>query len=294
MNSFSRRNFVLTGAAAALSAQFAHTQSAALTAGQVVGRIREHVGIPWRAETVDKIVAGDENTPVRGIATTMMATLDVVERCAAAGQNLIITHETPFYMHQDRTDDIKDDPVLRYKLQFLQKHNMAIFHFHDHWHARQPDGIAIGMMRQLGWEKNVDPGNPKLFTFSSEQLDRFCRAMQSRLADRTMRVVGDPHMPVKRVLASWGYVGKIPGIPLFARPDVDVFVAGETREWELVEYVRDSITAGNRKALILIGHVLSEQGGMSYCADWLRSFITEVPVVFVPDKEPFWSPNHPV
>ena len=83
----------------------------------------------------------------------MMATLDVVERAAAAGKNLIITHETPFYLHQDHTEDIKDDPTLQYKLDFLRKHNMAIFHFHDHWHARQPDGIAYGMMRQLGWEK---------------------------------------------------------------------------------------------------------------------------------------------
>jgi len=224
----------------------------------------------------------------------MMATLDVVERAAAAGKNMIVTHETPFYLHQDHTEDIKDDPTLKYKLEFIRKHNMAIFHFHDHWHARKPDGIATGMMQQLGWEKNVDPDNPKQFTFSGEPLAHFCRDMQSKLKDRAIRVVGDPHMPVKRVLASWGFVGRMPGISLFARPDVDVFIAGETREWELVEYVRDSITAGNKKALILLGHVVSEQGGMIYCADWLRSFITEVPIEFVPTREPFWTPDHPV
>lgn len=224
----------------------------------------------------------------------MMATLDVVERSAAAGKNMIVTHETPFYLHQDHTEDIKDDPTLQYKLDFIRKHNMAIFHFHDHWHARKPDGIATGMMHQLGWEKNVDADNPKQFTFSGEPLAHFCRDIQSRLKDRTMRVVGDPRMPVKRVLTSWGFVSRMPGISLFARPDVDVFIAGETREWELVEYVRDSITAGNQKALILLGHVLSEQGGMIYCADWLKSFVTEVPIEFIPTKEPFWNPNHPV
>ena len=61
-------------------------------------------------------------------------------------------------------------------------------------------------------------------------------------------------------------------LPHFGRPDVDVFICGETREWELVEEVRDSITAGNKKALILSGQVVSEQGGMIYCADWLRSY----------------------
>jgi hypothetical protein len=58
--------------------------------------------------------------------------------------------------------------------------------------------------------------------------------------------------------------------------------------------VRDSITAGNKKALILLGHVVSEQGGMIYCADWLRTFIPEVPIEFVAAKEPFWTPDHPV
>jgi putative NIF3 family GTP cyclohydrolase 1 type 2 len=295
MSDLSRRDFILAGSAA-LTAHLAKAESAPaiLTAGEVVDRIRKQVGIPWRAQTVDQIVAGSESTPVHGIASTMMATLDVVERAAAAGKNMIVTHETPFYLHQDHTEDIKDDPTLRYKLEFIRKNDMAIFHFHDHWHARKPDGIATGMMMQLGWEKNVDPDNVKQFTFSGIPLVHFCREMQSKLKDRTMRVVGDPRMPVKRVLVSWGFVSRMPGIPIFARPDVDVFIAGETREWELVEYVTDSITAGNKKALILLGHVVSEQGGMSYCADWLRSFISEVPVEFIPTKEPFWSPDHPV
>lgn len=295
MNNLSRRTFILAGSAA-LTTQLARADStpSPLTAGDVVDRIRKQVGIPWRTETVDQIVAGDASTPVKGIAATMMATLDVVERAAAAGKNMIVTHETPFYLHQDHTDDIKDDPTLLYKLDFIRKHNMAIFHFHDHWHARKPDGIATGMMQQLGWEKNVDPGNPKRFTFSGEPLAQFSGAMQARLKDRTLRVVGDPRLPVKRVLVSWGFVSRMPGISWFARPDVDVFIVGETREWELVEYACDSITAGNKKALIVLGHVVSEQGGMIYCADWLRSFIPEVPVEFIPTRQPFWTPDHPV
>lgn len=295
MSDFSRRNFIVAGGAL-LTAYLAQAQGTqeALTAGVIVDRIRKEVGIPWRTQTVDHIVAGDESTPVQGIATTMMATLDVVERAAAAGKNMIVTHETPFYLHQDHTEDIKDDPTLQYKLDFIRKHNMAIFHFHDHWHAHKPDGIATGMMRQLGWEKNVDPHDPKRFSFSGEPLAHFCREIQSRLKDRAIRVVGEPAMPVKRVLASWGYVSRMPGISLFARPDVDVFIAGETREWELVEYVQDSITAGNQKALILLGHIPSEQGGMIYCAEWLKSFVTEVPIEFIATKEPFWIPDHPV
>jgi putative NIF3 family GTP cyclohydrolase 1 type 2 len=296
MSDISRRNFILQGGSAFLAAPLAALQKthAKLTAGEVVGRIREQVGLPWREKTVDQIVAGDENTLVQGIASTMMATLDVVERAIAAGKNMIVTHETPFYLHQDQTDDIKNDATYQYKLDFIRKHNVAIFHFHDHWHARKPDGIATGMIQELGWEKNVDPDNPKRFTFSGEPLAHFCQNIQSRLKARTIRVVGNPKMPVRNVLASWGYVSRTPGIPMFARPDVDVFICGETREWELVEYAQDSITAGNQKALILLGHVLSEQGGMVYCTEWLKGFIPEVPIEFIPAREPFWPPSHPV
>lgn len=70
---------------------------------------------------------------------------------------------------------------------------------------------------------------------------------------------------------------------------VEVLVVGEAREWELVEYAQDSITAGNQKSLIILGHVVSEQGVMKYCTKWLKSFVTGVPVEFVPAKEPFWN-----
>jgi len=72
------------------------------------------------------------------------------------------------------------------------------------------------------------------------------------------------------------------------RPDVDVLICGETREWELVEYVQDQIAAGQKKALIVVNHVASEQAGMRYCAEWLKTFLPEVPVVYTPSTEPFW------
>lgn len=296
MEPISRRDFVMAGGAAVLlRGTRPEDGRGTLTAGEVVGRIKDKVGIPWRSQTVDQIVAGDETTTVRGIASVMMATQDVVERAAAEGKNMIVTHETPFYLHQDHTDDIRDNAVLRYKRDFLQRHGMAIFHFHDHWHARHPDGIASGMVRQLGWERyQDDPQNPKRLTFPNLSLERFARDIHDRLEARTMRVVGDPRLSVGRVQTSWGYVGREGGIAMLAHPDVDVLVAGETREWELVEYARDAVTAGQRKALVLVGHVLSEQGGMILCADWLRSFLPEVPVAYIPTPEPCWNPGHPV
>src|SRR5260370_21066203 len=287
----SRRTFLLAGAGLAATTRI--SLGAVLTAGQVIERIKNNVGIPWRAQTVDNISAGSAETPVKGIATHMMATVDVVQRAAAAGRNMVITHEPTFYSHQDKTDPLKDDATYQFKLDFLAKREMVVFHFHDHWHARRPDGIAFGMARELSWEKSVDPQNPRQFLFDAVPLARFAQDIQAKLKIRVMRVVGDPAMRVGRVAASWGNVSLNPGIPLLSQSGVDVLVLGETHEWELVEYAQDMITSGKKKALIILGHVVSEQAGMKYCAEWLRTFITEVPVEFIPPEQPYWRPPKP-
>jgi putative NIF3 family GTP cyclohydrolase 1 type 2 len=267
------------------------SQPGPLLAGQVIDRIKANIGIPWRAQTVDNIIAGKAETPVQGIATTMMATLDVLQRAAAAGRNLVITHESTFFSHQDRTDQLQQDATYRYKLDFIEKHNMVVFHFHDHWHGRKPDGIATGMLRELGWEKNADPQNIRQLTFPGVPLARLAKEMQTKLGIRTLRVVGDPQMPVNRAVASWGNVSLMPGIPFSSQEGVDLLIIGETHEWELVEYIQDMVSSGRKKGMIVLGHVVSEQAGMKYCADWLKPLVPEVPVEFIAAAEPFWRPE---
>jgi putative NIF3 family GTP cyclohydrolase 1 type 2 len=289
----SRRSFVngglaMAGGIVAERAANALTIATPLTAGQVVERIKANIGIPWREQTVDRMIAGSADTSVTGIATVMMATLEMIERAQAAGKNMIITHEPTFWSHQDDVSQLKDDELYRYKLDFIEKNRMAVFHFHDHWHGHKPDGIATGMARELGWEKYQDAENPKLFTLPETTLERLAGELESKLKAGTIRVVGDRDLKVKQAIASWGYVSEFPGIPLLARPDIDVLIVGETREWEVVEYAQDLITSGKKKALIVLGHVVSEQAGMKYCAEWLKGFVREVPVEYLEEKNPFW------
>jgi putative NIF3 family GTP cyclohydrolase 1 type 2 len=269
----------------AQSAQASH-----LTARQVIERIQKNVGIAWRSETVDTFKAGDPDTPVTGVATTMMATFDVLERAAAAGNNLIITHEPTFYGHLDQTGDLANehDAVLAAKQAFIEKHHLVIWRFHDHWHARRPDGIQTGMIRALGWEKFQNPSDNHLFVIPETTLDNLASSIKQRLGIRTLRVVGNPAMRVTRLALNPGY----PGFPaerhMLQRDDVEVLVMGEGLEWETIEYGADAAAEGRSKALVILGHIPSEQAGMDDCARWLRTFVTEVPVEFVATAEPFW------
>ena len=290
----SRRAFLYSGtsvAAAALPWPAATAAQPTLAADEVIRRVKDKVGIPWRAQTVDTIIAGNGGTRVRGIATTMMATLEVLQRAAAAGRNMVITHEPTFYSHQDTTEPFTRDATYQSKAAFVTEHAMVVFRFHDHWHAMEPDGIALGMALELGWEKNRVADNQREFTFAGVTLAQLASQIRERLGARTIRVAGDPQLRVNRVAASWGYYTfNAANVPL-ARPDIDLLIVGETREWETVEYAQDMIASGKRKALIVIGHVASEQAGMKYCAEWLRGFVPEVPVEFVPASEPFWAPG---
>lgn len=272
----------------------ARAQGAKVTAQQIVERIKVHVGVPWNSETVDTFKAGDPDTQVTGIAVTMMATMEVLERAAASGENLVITHEPTFYNHEDQAEQLpqkENDAVLAAKRAFIKEHGLVVWRFHDHWHMRKPDGIEAGMVRALGWEKYQDAKNQYLFRMPETTVEKLAASMKKQLGIRVMRVVGDPGMKVTKIALSPGAAGMEKEIGALEREDVELLVVGETREWETVEYVADAATQKKRKALIILGHVPSEQAGMEECARWLKTFVTEVPVEFVPTSEPFWTPK---
>jgi putative NIF3 family GTP cyclohydrolase 1 type 2 len=264
--------------------------SAPMRALDAVDRIKASIGVPWRADTVDKIVAGDPATEVRGIAVTMMATLDVLRGAAAADCNLVVTHEPTFYDHFEKAEALANDDLVQAKHAFIDQHQLVVFRLHDHWHLRSPDGIGAGMQHALDWTGNALAGKPGEFSFPATPLRDFARTLAKTLGADSMRVLGDPALPVRRVATRWGYAGWGPELQvLAAREDIDLLIVGEAREWELVEYMQDRIDSGARHALILLGHVASEQAGMQACAEWLRTVFEPLPVQFLPAREPFWT-----
>jgi len=268
------------------------SQEKRFTASDVIERIKQHVGVAWQAETVDTFKAGNPDTPVTGIAVTMMATMDVLERAAAAGKNLIITHEPTFYNHLDRLDALEEkesDPVLAEKLAFIEQHKLVIWRFHDHWHMRMPDGIEAGMAHVLGWEKFQSLENQYLYEVPETTLEKLSVELRRALDIHVLRVVGDPKLKVKKIALVPGASGLRKETRALEMKDVEVLVTGEPREWETVEYVADAVTQGKHKALIILSHIPSEQAGMEECTRWLKTFVSEVPVEFVPAKDPFWK-----
>jgi putative NIF3 family GTP cyclohydrolase 1 type 2 len=275
-----------------LLGQFAVAQHNRPTAREVVAAIQKNIGIPWNSDSVDTFKAGNPDIPVTGVAVTMMATLDVLERAAAKRENLIITHEPTFFDHLDKPAGLEEsDPVWKAKRTFIENHGLVVWRFHDHWHLRRPDGILSGVTHTLNWEKYHSAANPNFFTIPETTVEKLAGYVADRLDSPVVRVVGNREMRVTRVALSPGAAGFRRETRALASDDVQVLLVGETREWETVEYVADAISAGDQKALIIIGHVPSEQPGMEECARWLTTFLKDIPVDFVPTVQPFWSPG---
>ena len=117
-----------------------------------------------------------------------MATLDVLQRAAAQGKNLIITHEPTFYNHEDKTQDFENDPVYLAKQALIAKNNLVIFRFHDNWHAHRPDLMLTGLAEVLGFKRSGT--NPRLFEIPSTTLERLARDIQQRAISNPVRGLG--------------------------------------------------------------------------------------------------------
>jgi putative NIF3 family GTP cyclohydrolase 1 type 2 len=269
------------------------SQTPRLTARQVLEQIKANIGVPWNEQTVDTFKDGEPDTPVTGIAVTMMATFDVLQRAAASGANLIISHEPTFYGHLDQVEPLEkaNDSVTAVKRAFIRDHKLVVIRMHDHWHRRHPDGIETGMIRALGWERYQRPESEFLFTIPSNTLEQLATTIREKLGAPTLRVVGDAKLTVSRVGFAPGFAGFPAHVQALRRDDVEVLVIGEAHEWETVEYVADATAEGKRKALIVIGHIPSEQAGMQEFARWIEPLVKGIPVSFVPARDPFWSPK---
>jgi putative NIF3 family GTP cyclohydrolase 1 type 2 len=265
---------------------------AALTAGEVIARIKTNLGIPWRDATYrDTFKFGGPDTEVHGIATSMFCNFDVIRRAAEAGLNMILPHEDTYWNDRDDVTIVSSDPLYKTKVDFMTSHNIVIFRMHDHMHAHRPDFIYVGAARALGLDSKYETApQSHRFVIPETTLGALAADFQKRLGAKALRVVGNPNEKISRIQLGVGYA-----TPAINNPDIDVVVSGELQEtdgaFDSPEYVLDAVSLGIPKGWIMLGHAISEEQGMLEMAQWVKSFMPEVPVQLIKGGEPYWSPK---
>ena len=302
MADLSRREFAALAAAAAVAPFVPATNvsgAPAVSAGDVIERIKKNIGVDWKVDSLDTLKAGDVSTVAKGIVTTSMATMTVLQQAVKAGANIVLTAQPTFYARADvptppagrgeANQASAPDAVFTAKNEFITRNRLVVFRLSDHWRQRRPDPLTQGLATALRWSKYQSADDSQRFDVPAISLDTLVSSVKDALRSRGgIRVIGDPRTTVTRI-------GLLPGTtPIQAAlkmlPNVDVIVAGEVREWETVEYVRDKVFAGEKKGLILVGRVVSEEPGMAICADWLKTFVPEVPIRHISAGDPYWRP----
>jgi len=263
--------------------------SADKSAAGIIESIIRHVETATLPNTVDVIKAGDPGTEVKGIVTTMFATMEVLKKAKELGCNLIIAHEPLFYNHPDETKQFQNDPVYLEKKKFIDENKLIVWRFHDYIHRLKPDAIDYGMAMKLNWEKYASTADFDRFEIPLTTLKELLVYLKRIFPANAFHVIGNPDIGLSGVAFAAGAPGSGAHLRLLRDQSVDVLLAGEVPQWETYEYVRDAVDQNRNKAVIFLGHVTSEEPGMEYCAQWLRGFVTEVPVHFVASGPSYWT-----
>ncbi len=267
---------------------FAFTQNnSTKTPQDVVNLIKKNVTCDWATQTVDIFKAGDPNSKLTGIAVCMFADMNTLKEAVKQNCNFIITHEPVFYNHLDETNAFANDPVFQEKMKYIKDNNLVIFRFHDHIHMTKPDGISVGMINKLELEKYAVNGSQTLFKVPETTVSQFAKELKNKFGMETIRFIGNPDMKFTKLAFMAGAPGGQRHIQMLKNPEIEVILAGEANEWETYLYANDAVEQGKNKAVIFLGHIKSEEAGMEYCAKWLGTFISGIPIRFIENKPNF-------
>lgn len=246
------------------------------TVKQIIDLFMKQVpGAPF-PNTVDTLKSGSPDMVVTGIVTTMFATIDVIRKAIDLGANFIIVHEPTFYNHVDATEWIKDDDVLQYKIDLLNKHNIAVWRNHDTIHQLKPDGVTKGVLEQLEWQQYAGKDIPNILTFPSTSVKDLVAHAKDKLRIEKVRFIGDPSQICTKVLFMPGAPGGTRQIQAIGKIKPDILFCGEIAEWETAEYVRDARAKGDNISLVVLGHITSEEPGSAFMLQWLTDNVPSV------------------
>jgi len=287
-----RRKFILgltriTGFTLLLNTPFVSTASNLLalkddvTVGQIIDSFISQVGRGAFPKTVDTLKSGSREMKVRGIVTTMFATVEVIKKAIALNANFIIAHEPTFYNHLDETEWLASDDVYQYKANLLKENGITVWRNHDYIHSLQPDGVGSGLLKQLNWASYYDRKAGTL-TLPAIPLEGLIDFLKTKLKISKVRYIGDLKQECKKVLFIPGAAGGNTQISLLSKIKPDVLICGEIQEWETAEYIRDARAKGNKVSLVVLGHIASEEAGSEFMAEWLTTKFPAIKTTHIP------------
>jgi hypothetical protein len=147
--------------------------------------------------------------------------------------------------------------------------------------------MASALAESLGWAKGRVANSDALYDIPAASAEETVALIRTKLNLRGgLRAVGDRRARIRRVLL---YPGSMTAAVMWKRyAEADLIVAGEVREWENTFFAADLYTANQKRGLVTVGRVVSEDPGMRACGAWLKTVVPEVPARWIAAGDPYW------
>jgi putative NIF3 family GTP cyclohydrolase 1 type 2 len=239
--------------------------------------------VDWE-DTCDRFLHGDPDAEVRGIATVWIATRAAVERAAARGADLVITHEPlrlPGY-HETASGQ----NLIRQKERLLDSLGITVLRCHDTWDRMPQVGIPDAWARWLGFEAEPRPTESfyRVCLLGDMALEDAARRVLERVRDLgqdTVLTLGDRRRRVRRMAVG---TGAITWLPDMAALDVDLVLATDDgMNW----WTGGPWAVEMEMPLLIVNHCTAEKPGMMAMAEYLREQFPDVPAEYVDVEFPY-------
>ena len=257
---------------------------------EIIEEMRGHCGQVGRDVTDgegsrDRILFGSPDEECTGVVVCIYPSIEVIRYAVEEGATFIVSHESLFWNHGDRTDWLGGNTAYRKKRALLESGGICVWRNHDHIHAgvevggEHLDGIFYGIGERMGWTremKAVRDDMQQSFGISPCTAGELAAKLARTFGLNGIRFVGRPDCRISRVMFPMHVLGGVHDDALIEKvqeEDVNGLIAMEMVDFTVCEYVRDAAALGEDRCLFSIGHFNVEQLGMMWYAEYLSRIL---------------------
>ena len=154
---------------------------------------------------------------------------------------------------------------------------------HVTWDTFDTYGILDSWAASLNFKKVLAFDDyHKIYEISPVSLAELGKQIKQRMKLKNVRIQGKRESVVRRVGLGVGAWGTLRNLKTCMKMGADVFVTGETCEWQVVRFAEDSGTA-----MIVVGHINSENFGIRNLAQFLKNHFPDLNIEFIDAEDPY-------
>ena len=236
-----------------------------------------------KEDTVDRVIYGDPDVEVEGIAVAWMPYAASLERAREMGANVLVTHEPTFYSHRDLDDDnaagMKETAEKR---RWLDDAGMTVIRCHDVWDALPEIGIPFAWGAFLGLnEVQHQERYYNIYRVPEQSAEKFARQVADRvksLGQESVGFYGEADRTIRSVGVGTGCISQ-PFKLYELGADLAVSVDDIIRCWVAGERCEDT-----GRPLVVVNHCVSEEPGIVVLSDYLKEAYPGTAVTHMPQR----------